>query len=84
MIQANCFRYRDNEFKYQMLHWLAGRAVSRICSFNQIDNAHNLDIFIGLSVAHRDPEGHSSQNSIHAGHNISTSYFYTLVLLQKP
>lgn len=43
MIQANCFRYTDNEFKYQMLHWLASRAVSRISSFNQVDNAHNLE-----------------------------------------
>lgn len=63
MLQANCFRYTDNEFKYQMLCWLAGRAVSRISSFNQLDNAHNLEIFIGFSAAYRGPEEHTSRTA---------------------
>lgn len=83
MIQANCFRYTDNESKYQMLHWLAGKAVSRKSSFNQLDNAYNLEIFIGFSAAYRGPEGHAGQNCAHAVHNISRSYFYTLFYLQK-
>lgn len=66
-----------------MLHWLAGRAVSRINSFNQLDDAHNLEIFVGFSAAYRGPEGHTGHNCIHEVHNISRSYFYTLFLLQK-
>lgn len=81
MIQANCFRYTDNESKYQMLHWLAGRAVSRKSSFNQLDNAYNLEILIGFSAAYRGPERHAGQSCTHAVHNISRSYFYTLFQL---
>lgn len=66
-----------------MSHWLAGRAVSRISSFYQLDNAHNLEIFIGFSAAYRGPKGHTGHNRIHGVRNISKSYFYTLFHLQK-
>jgi len=46
-----------------MLLWLAGRAVSRISSFNQLDNAHHLGIFIGFSAAYRGPEGHTGKTA---------------------
>lgn len=79
MIQANCFRYTDNESKYQMLHWLAGKAVSRKSSFNQLANACNLEIFIGFSAAYRGPEGHAGQNCTHAVHTMKKLFLHIIL-----